>query len=91
VCSFFPFRNQIIVSSIKKNLILWFCCARNTVFHYLVLVRFVASWQISSKCSNLGIAIWWVCEHEHELVSRSWKAYSNYIPSMSIGIFFDRF
>jgi hypothetical protein len=31
------------------------------------------------------------CGPEHELVKRSWKAYSNYIPSMSDGIFLDKF
>jgi len=91
VCYFLPFKNQITVSPIEKVLILWFYCAHNTVFHYLVFVRFVAFWQVSSKCSNLGIAIWWVCKLEYELVSKSWKAYSNYIPSMSVGIFLTHF
>jgi hypothetical protein len=34
-----------------------------------------------------GIVIWWACEQEREPTNRSKKTYSNYIPSMSIGIF----
>jgi hypothetical protein len=45
------------VSPIEKKYILWFCWTHNAMFHCLVRVQFVASWQVSSKCFNFAMQL----------------------------------
>jgi hypothetical protein len=74
MCSFMPFRNQIIMFPIKKILILWFCWAHDIVFHCLIHVRFVALWWVSPKCSNstMWLVRTWVRESFDQHVDYLW-------------------